>query len=108
MGHHGDVAVTQPERLFIVDVTIHVDLAAVSRTDSYADVVDLADLAASIRWVVCGPPRLLLETVAVQTARLLLERYPTVHRVDLRLIRPEPPDLDAAAELVEVSLDRPS
>jgi dihydroneopterin aldolase len=53
-----------------------------------------------------GPPRLLLETVAVDVARLVLDRYPSVSRVTLRLAKPEPAGLDTAEEVVEVALDR--
>ena len=77
-----------------------------SQSDSYADVVDLADLATAVREIVGGPPRLLLETVAVDVARLVLDRYPSVSRVTLRLAKPEPPGLDTAEEVVEVALDR--
>jgi 7,8-dihydroneopterin aldolase/epimerase/oxygenase len=105
-GRHGDLAATAVERLFVVDVALDVDLGPVSESDSYADVVDLADLAAAVREIIGGPPRLLLETVAVDVARLVLKRYPSVSRVSLRLAKPEPPDLDAAEEVVEVALDR--
>ena len=105
-GRHGDLAATAVVRPFVVDVTLDVDLGPVSQSDSYADVVDLADLAAAVREIISGPPRLLLETVAVDVARLVLQRYPSVTRVFLRLAKPDPPDLDAAEEVVKVALDR--
>jgi dihydroneopterin aldolase len=105
-GRHGDLASTAAQRLFLVDVALDVDLGPVSQSDSYADVVDLADLATAVRGIVSGPPRLLLETVAVDVVKLVLERYPSVLRVSLRLAKPEPPDLDAAEEVVKVALDR--
>jgi dihydroneopterin aldolase len=105
-GRHGDLAATAVDRLFVVDVALDVDLGPVSQSDSYADVVDLADLATAVREIVGGPPRLLLETVAVDAARLVLDRYPSVSRVSLRVAKPEPPGLDAAEEVVEIALDR--
>src|SRR4030088_379106 len=105
-GRHGDLAAAALERPFVVDVALDVDLGPVSQSDSYADVVDLADLAAAVREIISGPPRLLLETVAVDVARLVLERYPSVGRVSLRLAKPDPPGIDAAEEVVEVALDR--
>jgi hypothetical protein len=36
----------------------------------------------------------------------VLEGYPSVSRVSLRLAKPDPPDLDAAEEVVELALDR--
>jgi dihydroneopterin aldolase len=106
MGRHGDLEGREPERPFLVDVSIDVDLGPVSRSDSYDDVVDLIDLAATVREIVGGPPRLLLETVVVHAARAVLERYAVVSRVSLRLAKSDPPGLDAAEEVVEVSLDR--
>jgi|SRR5579859_4612421 len=90
--------------LLLVDVSIAIDLAAVMDSDAYADVVDLADLAAAVRQAVAAQPRRLLETIAVHTARGVLARYAAVHEVQLRIIKPEPTGLDAADESVEVRL----
>ena len=94
------------EQRFVVDVALQLDLAPVARSDDYADTVDIAHLAATVREVVSGPARLLLETLAVQIARLILDRYPRALQVQLRLAKPEPPGLDAAQEAVELTLDR--
>jgi len=107
-GRHADQGADEAAQVFLVDVSIEIDLAAVAVSDSYADVVDLADLAATVREVVGGPPRLLLETVAVHAARRVLEHYAPVQRVQLRLARPDPPGLDADEEAVELKLDRGS
>ena len=74
-GAHGAPPPATPIAL-LVDVSLRLDLSAVSISDAYADTVDLADLAACVR------------------------------AVDLRLTRAEPPGLDAAAEAVEVRLER--
>jgi dihydroneopterin aldolase len=92
--------------LLVVDVSIEIDLSAVVESDAYADVVDLADLAASVRQTVAAQPRRLLETIAVHAARGVLARYAAVHKVRLRVIKPEPSGLDAAEESVEVRLSR--
>jgi dihydroneopterin aldolase len=92
--------------VFLADVTIDIDLEPVALSDSYADVVDLAALAACVRETVSAPPRLLLETVTVHAARLVLDRFPSVLKVRLRLAKTEPPGLDAAEEAVDVTLDR--
>lgn len=90
----------------MADIALEIDLQPVSLSDSYADVVDLAALAACVRETVSAPPRLLLETLTVHAARLVLDRFPSVLKVRLRLAKPEPPGLDAAEEAVEVTLDR--
>ena len=88
--------------LLLVDVGIEIDLAAVAESDAFADVVNLADLAESVRQSVAARPYRLLETIAVHAARGVLARYATVHEVRLRVIKPEPVGLDAADESVEV------
>ena len=92
--------------LLLVDVSIRLDLTAVAESDAYADVVDLADLAAFVRESVAAQPRRLLETIAVHAARGVLRRYPAVDRVRLRVIKPEPAGLDAADESVTLRLTR--
>jgi len=90
--------------LLLVDITIEVDLAAVATSDAFDDVVDLADLAAFVRRRVADHPRLLLETIAVHTARGVLDRYSMVERVQLRVLKPDPAGLDAESESVELAL----
>ena len=92
--------------LLLVDVSIRLDLTAVAESDAYADVVDLADLAAFVRESVAAQRRRLLETIAVHAARGVLQRYPAVDRVRLRVIKPEPAGLDAADESVTLRLTR--
>jgi len=104
-GRHGEA---RSDQTYVVDVAIEMDLAAVAESDAYADVVDLADLAHTVRQSVAAPPRLLLETVAVHTARLVLERYSLAHSVALRIASPNPHGLDAAEEAVSLRLDRPT
>jgi dihydroneopterin aldolase len=89
-----------------VDVSIEIDLSTVVDSDAYADVVDLADLAESMRQAVAAQSRRLLETIAVHAARDVLARYAAVRKVRLRVIKPEPAGLDAAEESVEVRLSR--
>ena len=90
--------------LLLVDIAIELDLAAVATSDAFDDVVDLADLAAFVRQRVAEHPQMLLESIAVRTARGVLERYPMVERVQLRVLKPEPAGLDAESESVELAL----
>ena len=107
VGRHGETAGGAAHTfLLVVDLAIAIDFRALAISDAYADTVDIAELAATVREVVSGQPRLLLETVAVQAARRVLDRYALVSRIHLRLAKPEPPGLDAAEEAVEISLDR--
>jgi dihydroneopterin aldolase len=104
----GRVGETDALETLLVDVGIALDLGPVASSDAYEDVVDLSALAATVRAMVARKPWLLLETVAVQTARAILHEYPSVASVRLRVAKPEPPGLDAAEESVELTLQRDS
>ncbi|HEV7663982.1 MAG TPA: dihydroneopterin aldolase [Chloroflexota bacterium] len=95
------------EAPILVDVSLGTDLGPAARTDSMDDVVDLWAVAEEIRAVFGGPPRVLLETVAVETAKRILAVFPAVSDVQLSVRKPEPEGLDAAEEVVELSLARP-
>ena len=88
----------------LVDVTITIDLARVAETDEFDDVVDLADLAVSVRKSMAATPRKLLETLAAATARGVLARYARVQAVRVRVVKHHPAGLDAAEESVELEL----
>jgi dihydroneopterin aldolase len=90
----------------LVDVSIDIDLSAVATSDSYDDVVDLADLADFIRAAIKERTWVLLETIAVHAARGVLQRYSTVQQAHVRVVKPNPAGLDAAEESVHVSIAR--
>jgi dihydroneopterin aldolase len=94
------------ETVLLVDVRIEIDLDRVAETDAFADVVDLAHLARTVRAAVAARPRRLLETIAVHAVREVLASYASVLEVSLRVAKPEPAGLDAAEEAVEVRLGR--
>ncbi len=89
----------------LLDVSVGLDLSAVAESDAYADTVDLAELAQTLREALAAP-FLLLETAAVHSARAVLQRYVSVTDVELRVRKPEPDGLDAAEEAVSVRLAR--
>jgi dihydroneopterin aldolase len=91
--------------LLLVDVTIQFDLTAVAQSDSYDDVVDLADLADFVRASIAARTWVLLETIAINVGRAVLQRYAMVRSVQMRVVKPNPPGLDAAEEFVEVHVE---
>jgi dihydroneopterin aldolase len=106
-GRHGSSPETRAvESTYLVDVSAQTDLAPAARSDDLADAVDLAALAATVREVVGGPSRVLLETVVVAIAHALLERFPAVQEVRVRVRVPAPAGLDADEEAIEVTLAR--
>ncbi len=92
-------------RRFLVDVALRTDLADAVRTDDLAQTTDLAAIAAVTREVVGGTPRTLLERLAADVARTLLDRF-GAREVRVRVTKPRPPGLGAASEAAEVSLAR--
>ena len=106
-GRHGVYPEEQASpRLFLVDLAVRTDVGRAAASDELEDAVDLAGLAATVKEVVGGPSRKLLESLSVQTARELLDRFPGAQEVRLRLRKPEPPGIDAAEEAVSVDLSR--
>ena len=105
-GHHGYLA--EERRLgqrFLVDLCVDVRGEA-SETDRIEDTVDYRRLAALVREVFGGEERLLLEGLAGAVADGILERFPTVERVRVRVRKPDvvlDPPVDHAAAIVERS-----
>ena len=90
-GNHG---VFDHERrdgqMFVVDVTLWLDLAAAAASDDLADTVDYGALAQLAADVVAGPPHNLIETVAAEIADAVLadER---LHAVEVVVHKPDAP-----------------
>lgn len=103
-GHHGYLE--EERRLgqrFLVDLEVDVDDAAAS-SDRLEDTIDYRRLAHVVREVFQGPERLLLEALAGATADRLLERFPELERVRVRVRKPDvvlEPPVDHAAVVVE-------
>ena len=93
------------DAVLLVDVSVGLDLSAVAESDAYADTLDLADLAQTVR-IAVATPRLLLETAAVSAARAVMQRYLSAREVEVRLCKPEPAGLQAAEEAISVRLAR--
>ena len=82
------------------------DLGPVARADDLDQAVDLAALAAAVRDVIGGPSRVLLETVVVEVAQHLLQRFPALQAVQVRVAVPTPAGLAAAEEAIDLTLTR--
>ena len=103
-GHHGYLE--EERRLgqrFLVDLWIDIDEVAAA-SDRIEDTVDYRRIAGLVREVFAGPDRLLLEGLVVAVADGILERFPTVERVRVRVRKPDvvlDPPVDYAAIVVE-------
>src|ERR671918_1858470 len=105
-GHHGYLeAERRLGQRFLVDLWVDVDDAAVG-SDDIEDTVDYRHLAELVREVFAGPERLLLERLGGAVADGILERFPAVQRVRVRVRKPDvvlDPPVEHAAVLVERS-----
>ena len=103
-GHHGYLEEErQLGQRFLVDLWADVDEDAAS-SDDIDETVDYRHLAALVREVFAGPERLLLERLAGAVADGILERFPKVERVRVRVRKPDvvlDPPVEHAAVIVE-------
>jgi dihydroneopterin aldolase len=90
-------------QLFLVDLTLCLDLRAAGQSDQLADTVDYAAVCADVRRVLTGASYALLEALAEACAQTLLTAYP-IDAVRVRIAKPRAPvgeDLvQAAVEIV--------
>ncbi|MSQ40605.1 MAG: dihydroneopterin aldolase [Dehalococcoidia bacterium] len=73
---------------FIVDLEVQLDLRQAGASDRIEDTVHYAHLYRMVKEVVEGPPRHLLEAVAEEVARRVLEQFPQVETVRIRIAKP--------------------
>src|SRR5256886_12181724 len=91
---------------YLVDVELSVDVAEAVAKDELTAAVDISDVASCVRDEVARRPRVLVERLTADVARALLERFARATEVRVRVEKPEPAGLDAAAEAVGVPLSR--
>src|SRR5216110_728516 len=92
---------------YLVDVALSVDIADAVAKDDLAAALDISEVAACVREEVARRPRVLVERIAADVARALLARFERVAEVTVKVEKPEPAGLNAAAEAVELTIARP-
>lgn len=88
---------------FLVDLWVEVRGEAAA-TDQIEDTVDYRRLAGLVREVFAGPERMLLEALAGSIVEGILDRFPSVDRVRVRVRKPDvvlDPTVEYAAVVVE-------
>jgi dihydroneopterin aldolase len=91
---------------YLVDLALSVDIADAVARDELAAAVDIAEVASCVRDEVARSPRVLLERMTADVARALLARFDGIAEVRVKVEKPEPDGLDAAAEAVELTIAR--
>lgn len=79
---------------FSCDVTLWLDFAAAAASDDLSDTVDYGAVAQTAHDVIAGPPRDLIETVAVEIAEKLLaddDGARLLHAVEVTIHKPQAP-----------------
>jgi 7,8-dihydroneopterin aldolase/epimerase/oxygenase len=72
-GHHGVFPHEKRDgQDFLVDVVVWLDLAQAAATDDLEKTVHYGELAERVAKIVAGPPRDLIETVATETADMIM------------------------------------
>jgi dihydroneopterin aldolase len=91
---------------YLVDVEAYLPLARAGATDRLEDTVDYSALYRTVEEVMGGPPHALLEALAEAIAHRLLERFPQVHSVRVRVRKVPPPIRGALLEAVGIQVFR--
>ena len=106
-GRQGQTAADQQQAHdYLVDVALSVDIAHAVDKDDLAAALDISEVASCIHDEVARRPRVLVERITADVAHALLERFAQVSEVRVKVEKPEPAGLDAAAEAVELTIER--
>lgn len=91
-GYHGvPDAEQQIGHRYRVDLTVDIDLSVAGRTDDLSQTVSYGDLARLVIQIGTTQQVRLLETLAERMCAAILERFPAIQRVELRLAKRLPP-----------------
>ncbi len=88
-GHHGCSEEEQQRgQVFITDIELGLDLSKAGKSDEISDTVDYAAVMEEIKKIVGGKPRKLIETVAEEIAETLLQNFPLLENVKVKIRKP--------------------
>ena len=73
---------------FVVDIELRLDLQPAGLSDDLARTVDYSEVHRQAKEIVEGPPVSLTETLAERIAGTVLEGYPTVEAVRVKVAKP--------------------
>ena len=94
--------------MFEIDLDLTLDVSAAATSDRLKATVDYGSVVDATRRVFCGPPRRLVEAAAYDLARALLDGFPRLDSVVVRIGKLAPPiaaTLAAAGVEIEVARD---
>ena len=88
-GHHGCSAEERERgQKYVVDAELELDLSAAGKSDDLADTIDYVRVFDAVRAIVEGAPRNLIEAVAEDIARILLDTFPSLISIKITVHKP--------------------
>ncbi len=104
--HHGVLASEKSSgQIFVVDITIYLDLMSAAKTDQLEATADYGEVSQRVHDLVSGTSHDLIEAVAGEVAELVLG-YPFVDSVEVTVHKPQAPISVPFAD-VSVTIRRP-
>ena len=96
----------EQESDYLVDVWVRTDLHNAVEQDDLDAAIDISAMATTVREEMARRPRALVERMAGDVARAMLDRFDAADEVRVRVEKQQPEGLDADAESVELRLAR--
>jgi dihydroneopterin aldolase len=96
-------------QMFEIDLELTADLSEAAATDNLGDAIDYGQVVIVVQKVFCGAARHLVEAAGLDIARALLETFPRIDSVSVRvgkLAPPIPAKLRVAGVEIEVKRER--
>ncbi len=91
-GYHGVLKEeTKLGQRFIVDLSLSLDLSKAGKSDDLNDTVNYAQVYTLCRSIVEGEPKRLIEAVAEDLCGGVLNEFPLVQEITIKLKKPDPP-----------------
>jgi dihydroneopterin aldolase len=105
-GFHGVLpGENQVGQRFLVSLKMYLSLRQAGQTDDLADTVNYAEVFASVRRIVEGPPFKLLERLAAVIAEQLLAEFPCIEGLRVEVEKPGAP-IPGVFDSVIVAIER--
>ena len=90
---------------FCVDLTLEADLSKASESDDLNYTVKYADAYNTIKAIVEGEPRKLVETIAEEITTKMFKTFEIVEACTVKVIKPDPP-IDGHYDSVAIEMKR--
>ncbi len=90
---------------FYVDLALETDLSKASNSDDLNYTVNYADAYNSIKSIVEGTPRKLVETVAEEITKKMFQEFEIVDACTVKVTKPDPP-IDGQYDSVAIEMKR--